>query len=445
MTALAAYWFDPLATRVSRLSTFFLLYVSEGIPLGFTATVIATHMRRDGVDPAVIGAYVGSLYLPWAFKWAFGPIVDTITSTRFGRRRTWIVGAQLGMMLTLLAAMPIDFSNAIGLFIGVMVIHNVCAATQDVAIDALAVQVLPTSERGAANGFMFAGQSVGQAIGGSGILLVAGSLPLQSTFVLVVGLLALILVCVSWRLRESADGAPPWSLAGRALAPWTRIARQLAAFSRTAGRAFVSTRAAALGVVFAALPLGAYALALSLQSNLAVELGLSNSEIGKLGLFSSLMSAVGCVAGGWLSDRYGRRRMLAVFIALTAIPGVWLALTMQHAGFIAPGHVPGVDDAAVVSAFWILCIAYNFASGLTYGSASALFMDITTPAVAATQFTAYMALGNLVTSYTALWQGFAIVQYGYPITLAFDAAFGMISMLVLPWLGPKRSLQRVQT
>jgi MFS transporter, PAT family, beta-lactamase induction signal transducer AmpG len=207
VTALAAYWFDPLATRVGRLSTFFLLYVSEGIPLGFTATVIATHMRRDGVDPAVIGAYVGSLYLPWAFKWAFGPIVDTITSVRFGRRRTWIVGAQIGMMLTLLAALPIDFSNAIGLFIGVMVIHNVCAATQDVAIDALAVQVLPSSERGAANGFMFAGQSVGQAVGGSGILLISASLPFRSTFVLVVALLALILVCVSWRLRESADSA----------------------------------------------------------------------------------------------------------------------------------------------------------------------------------------------------------------------------------------------
>ena len=65
---LTGYWADPLATRAGRLLSFFLLYVSEGIPLGFTATVIATHMRREGLDPAVIGAYVGSLYLPWAFK-----------------------------------------------------------------------------------------------------------------------------------------------------------------------------------------------------------------------------------------------------------------------------------------------------------------------------------------------------------------------------------------
>ena len=433
----ATLWADPLATRVSRLTTFFLLYVSEGIPLGFTATVIATHMRRDGLDPATIGAYVGSLYLPWAFKWAFGPVVDTITSERFGRRRTWIVGAQLGMMVTLLVALPIDFSHAIGLFTGVMLIHNVCAATQDVAIDALAVQVLPSGERGAANGFMFAGQSIGQAIGGSGILLISSALPFKSTFVLVVALLGMILVAVSLRLRESAEGATPWSAAERAMAPWVRVATKIAAFARTAARAFVSTRAAAVGVVFAALPLGAYALALSLQSNLAVQLGLDDSAIGTLGLWSSLMSAAGCVAGGWLSDRYGRRRMLALFIALTAIPGVWLAFTMQHAGIIAAGQAGNVHDHAIITTFWSVCIVFNFVSGLLYGSSAALYMDITTPAVAATQFTAYMALGNLVTSYTALWQGLTIVHYGYPITLALDAGVGLISMLLLPFLGPR--------
>jgi len=88
---------DLLATKKGRLTAFFLLYVTEGIPLGFTATAIATQMRRQGVGAAAIGAFVGSLYLPWAFKWAAGPIVDTLTSDRLGRRRMWIVLAQLGM------------------------------------------------------------------------------------------------------------------------------------------------------------------------------------------------------------------------------------------------------------------------------------------------------------------------------------------------------------
>ncbi len=93
---------DLLATRKGRLTAFFLLYVTEGIPLGFTATAIAAQMRRQGLGPAAIGAFVGSLYLPWAFKWAVGPFVDTISSDRFGRRRTWIFLMQIGMIATLL-------------------------------------------------------------------------------------------------------------------------------------------------------------------------------------------------------------------------------------------------------------------------------------------------------------------------------------------------------
>jgi PAT family beta-lactamase induction signal transducer AmpG len=427
-------WTDPLATRVSRLRTFFLLYVSEGIPLGFTAGVIAVHMRRHGVDPAAIGAYVGSLYLPWAFKWAVGPIVDTVTSTRFGRRRTWIVGAQIGMMLFLLAALPIDFETSIALFTAVIALHNICAATQDVAIDALAVQALLPEERGTANGFMFAGQSIGQALGGSGVLLVASAMPFGATFLLVVAALGVILVAVSWQIREV-----PFErrVLGSAIAPAKRIGAEIAAFVKEAWRAFTGSRAALIGVGFAALPLGTYALALALRSNLAVELGLTDAEIGTLGLWSSLLTAFGCVIGGWLSDRYGRRRCIAVFIALTAVPTVWLAVHMQSAGYVMPidPSTRGASASGLVSIFWNACLVYGFLQGLTYGSTIALFMDITTPAVAATQFTAYMALANLATTYESTWQGLTITHWGYPVTLGLDALTGVVAIALLPWLG----------
>ena len=92
-----------LATRVGRLVAFFGLYITEGIPLGFAATAVATQLRRQDVGPAEIGAFVGSFYLPWAFKWAFGPFIDVFTSERLGRRRGWILGTQLMMIITLLA------------------------------------------------------------------------------------------------------------------------------------------------------------------------------------------------------------------------------------------------------------------------------------------------------------------------------------------------------
>lgn len=48
-----------LATRIGRLSTFGILYIAEGVPLGFTATAMAAYMRREGLDVSQIGATVG--------------------------------------------------------------------------------------------------------------------------------------------------------------------------------------------------------------------------------------------------------------------------------------------------------------------------------------------------------------------------------------------------
>ncbi|HVO07887.1 MAG TPA: hypothetical protein VMT83_13940, partial [Burkholderiaceae bacterium] len=92
-----------LATPRGRLTAFFFLYVTEGIPLGFAATAVATQLRRQDVGPAAIGAFVGSFYLPWAFKWAFGPFIDVFASDRLGRRRGWIIVTQVLMALTLMS------------------------------------------------------------------------------------------------------------------------------------------------------------------------------------------------------------------------------------------------------------------------------------------------------------------------------------------------------
>ena len=67
-----------------------------------------------------------------------------------------------------------------------------------------------------------------------------------------------------------------------------------------------------------------------------------------------------------------------------------------------------------------------------YGTRSAIFMDVTNPRVAGTQFTAYMAMMNLVIAYSATWQGIAIETIGYPKTLLIDALTGVIGLAVLP-------------
>nr|HET7860528.1 MFS transporter [Caldimonas sp.] len=432
---------DLLASRKGRLTAFFLLYVTEGIPLGFTATAIAAQMRRQGLGPAAIGAFVGSLYLPWAFKWAVGPFVDVFSSDRFGRRRTWIFLMQLGMCATLLVAMGVDFVGQIGLFTAVIFLHNAFGATQDVAIDALAVSALPEDERGSANGFMFAGASIGQTIGGSGVLFLTGVMPFTSTYVFVVACIFAITAFVVLPLREKA-----MSVAEAQARKASTVGRELARFVREAWTAFTGSRAALVGVFAALLPAGAYALSLALQSNLAVELGLDDNQIAQLNLICTVIFAPFCILGGWVSDRFGRRSSLALFAFLTVVPTLWLAYVMWQAGWIMPVDIKTPNrphpSTALVFTFWAACIVYNVFQGLYYGIRTALYMDITNPAVAATQFTAYMALLNLCISYTAWWQGHVVEWLGYPLTLVLDCAFGMSALLLLPLMRPQRATTR---
>ena len=430
---------DLLATRRGRLAAFFFLYLTEGIPAGFTNIAVATQMRRQGLSPGVIGAFVAALYLPWAVKWAFGPFVDVLSSDRWGRRRGWILLTQAMMVVTILAAMPVNFATRLWLFTAIVFVHNVFAATQDVAIDALAVGVLRDDERGLANGLMFGGQSIGNALGGSGVLLLTPLIGFKATFVFVAGLIALVTLLVPFPMREAPGGERPPS----GLSRLRTVARQIGVFVRDTGRAFLGSRPATVAIALALLPMGAYALSLPLQSNLAVELGLDDRRIGYLGVASSALGAVFCIFGGWLSDRFGRRRTLALFITGTTLPTFAMGIAMAHYGWILPisPQAPNrpIPAHELVALFWAFTLAYAVFNGLMYGVGTAIFMDVTTPAVAATQFTAYMALCNLCYSYSAAWQGITLDRWGYPATLTIDGLLGLTCLALLPFMGRRRS------
>ena len=431
-----------LATPRGRLTAFFFLYVTEGIPLGFAATAVATQLRRQDVGPAEIGAFVGSFYLPWAFKWAFGPFIDVFASDRFGRRRGWIIATQVLMALTLMSTVMLKLPQQLGLFTVILLVHNSFGAMQDVAIDALAVNTLAEHERGLANGLMFAGAAIGQAVGGSGVLFLSGVTGFQPTFFFVAGAILTVTLFVALPMREApsgshvrAEGPPRWRVA----------VQQMRGFAVESFRSFLGTRGAYFGLAFALLPSGAMCLGLALQSNLAVELGLDDDQVGLLNLWSSVIQAGFMVLGGYLSDRYGRRRTLAVYLASMSLPVLYLMMVLQQHGWVMP--VPqgaanrAVPAAALVTALWIATLTYAVAQGLMYGTRSAIFMDVTNPAVAATQFTAYMALLNMSIAYSATWQGIAIEALGYPDTMLIDAIVGLFCLALLPWIRTVRGNQ----
>ena len=421
-----------LAHKWGRLGAFFLLYVTEGLPLGFAATAIATYMRREGVGVDEIGLFIGALYAPWGFKWVMGPVVDLVRLGRIGHRRGWILLAQALMVVGLLLSVGVDYSAELKLFTAVMVGVNAVCALQDVAIDSLAVNTLQDEERGLGNGLMFAGAYIGQALGGAGMLYLAGRTgSLTPAFYAVAAMVAAVWLVTALFMREPEGPEIPEDQRGAAA-----VAGQVRSYAVTAARAMVGSVRAVAAAVFAFLPASAMALGLALAAALAVEMGLSDDEIATLSLAGAVLGALGSVSGGWISDRTGRRRTLAVYVLLSLLPTAYLAWRMQQAGWIFPLDPDGgeVPSQALVTVFWVVSLVYAFVAGLSYGTRMAIFMSVCNPEVAATQFTAYMAASNLAISYTAAWQGIAVERWGYPLTLALDCVAGVACLALLPLL-----------
>ena len=131
---------------------------------------------------------------------------------------------------SLMAAMPVNFTTELKLFTFVILLHNIFSATQDVAIDALAVNVLKESERGTANGLMFAGAYLGQAIGGSGVLFLIPYTGLPATYVFVAAILMSVTLFVALPMKEP-KGPPKPPREGSALGA---VTREIGTFTRDA-------------------------------------------------------------------------------------------------------------------------------------------------------------------------------------------------------------------
>jgi PAT family beta-lactamase induction signal transducer AmpG len=410
-----------LDTRNGRFMTFGLLYVSEGIPYGFTSVAMVAFMRQQGMSLEAIGVFVAALFMPWAFKWAWAPLVDLVRLDRWGGRRAWIIGCLTMMLLTLLVTANIDPLAEFRWLLVMVTLHNIFCATQDVAIDSLAVSTLQPDERARGNGFMFAGQYFGIMLGGGGAVFVSGLLGFQGALAFVAALLLLNFLFVLLFVRD------PHARAGAMIeAPALKaLVAQLGSFVKEVYASFWrSGRGPMVGTAFALLPAGAMALAYATLSTLQVDYGLNESQIARLQISNTIAGGIGCLVGGFISDRIGARLMLAVGFASTAMVTFALAIQIDQLGLAAVS--PGFFHGAI--------IAHGLFFGASYGARNAIFMGMTNPAVAATQFTAFMGMSNLAVSYGNYWQGVVAERMGYATVLYADAAFALLVICVIPFL-----------
>ena len=130
-------------SRPLRLLTILMLCVAQGIPIGLFDFAIPAWMATNGATGGEIGYVVGMTGLPWSLKFINGFLMDRFTFLAMGRRRSWLIGAQFAMVAALLVSALLSPSPRDVILIGaIALVVNAAVVFQDVAADALAVDVI---------------------------------------------------------------------------------------------------------------------------------------------------------------------------------------------------------------------------------------------------------------------------------------------------------------
>ncbi|RYF63927.1 MAG: MFS transporter, partial [Cytophagaceae bacterium] len=160
-------------SRRLRYGTFFYLYVMQGIPSGLALTALTNYLAAEGVDARRLATFGTVVGLPWGIKFVWGPLIDRFQRSAMGRRRPWVLGAQVMAFLASLGLLlPTDPVLDIDQLMWSFALHGVFASLQDVSVDAMAITSVPALERGRINALMKGGMVTGQAMGAAGLALV---------------------------------------------------------------------------------------------------------------------------------------------------------------------------------------------------------------------------------------------------------------------------------
>ncbi len=340
------------------------------------------------------------LVLPWTLKFLWAPLVDASRSRGLTYRR-WAVFAQCAMALALVPLLLLDPARDFRWIVAWLLVHSFAAATQDVAIDGLAIATTPEGKRGELNAWMQAGMLLGRSLFGGLALVVASRLDPRAVpaglIVVIGGTLTLLAFAREGALVRSAPAGMLHSL-------------RLALSRRTTwlGLAFALVAGAGAGFESVGAVAGPF----------LVDRGQSASAIGMfLALPVIIATVTGGFIGGAIADRLGRARTAG--FALMALAVAILTLAAQ-------------PSVGTLLTFGLLTVVY-LGIGVFTAASYALFMELTDPALGATQFSSYMAATNACEAWAVLMVGRLIVGSGYSQAFAIMAAISLVG-LPIAWL-----------
>ena len=406
----------------------FSLYWAQGLPVGFMTHALPVILRAEGVSLAHIGGF-GLLMLPWSIKIFWAPWVDRYGKKSQGHYRSWIIPLQWLSVAVLigLSFLPIQALNQplyLLLFFITLLLMNGIGATQDIATDALAVNILKNEQQHWGNTFQVIGSRLGFIVGGGAILWLLDLLQWQATFLLLAALVFLNTLPILFfrepqhsKIITPADKGPAlsniktyfqyfWS--DLSLARWLLV---LLTFKIADG------------------------LSGPLLKPLMVDLGLSFSQIGlyvtMLGAFAAL---IGAGLAGWCLKYWSRSSSLIVFSILkilSLMAYAWLAAQYEAQLKVENWLIYTINAAEDLVSAMLLVVMLT------------LIMQYSRKHLAGTDFTFQVSIMATVSGGLYMLSGVAGDYLGYAKYLTYIVCISIV--LLLPILFWGRIDQQLQS
>lgn len=402
--------------KLARFAAIVILYFMQGVPLGLTLVAIPAWLAANSASPTAIGVFVGTAMLPWSLKLINGLLMDRFTFKPMGRRRAWILVAQAMMAATLVAlAVAAPSAAQVGLLAWFCFTLNICATFNDVAVDGMAVDLVPDEERTTVNGFMFASQALGVSATSfvAGQLLVTGNI---ATMALVLaGFVAVVSTFVAIFRERPGERLLPWS-EGRASQECEE--RQQGAWWPIIKGVFqsVASPLILLYLLGTAASQASWSFIDAVSPPLAVqELGWGSDQFSSFSAMASLLSAIAAAILTPLVVRLvGLRNAIAGLFVLIAVLAVIGGVTF-----------PSWQNDRI----FLVLYSLQYGAGLLLNILLIVWaMRVCNPAVAASQFALFMAVPNFSRSIFSGYSGWLAENGGYALTYFAVAAITLIGL-----------------
>jgi PAT family beta-lactamase induction signal transducer AmpG len=415
---------DSLARAIfsPRMFTALVMGFSCGLPLLLTIGLLQAWMKDEGVDLTVIGL-AALLGVPYTMKFLWAPFLDRFTLPFLGRRRGWLLIAQLGLMGAIIALGLSDPGKNLTLLALCALGVTFFSASQDIVVDAYRREDLTDKELGLGSSLYIFGYRVGMLLAGGGGLVLADHMSFGAVYgVMAACMLPGVLTTLLTR-EPPVYKQKPRTLRESVVDPLVE---------------FFGRNHAITILAFILLYKIGDSMAAAISTPFYLDVGYTKTEIGLVVKLFGVWAVIGgAMLGGVIMLRLGINRSLWVFGFLQAISTAGFALLAVWAPGLIDAQTASTWLSAHVLALAAIIAFENVSSGMGTTAYMAFMASITDKRFTATQYALLTSLMGVPRVFASSSTGFLAKSFGWAPFFVFCTLIAIPGMLLLfkfaPW------------